>query len=111
MTSSHEEACLMGARRTEQQGGNPLFGVNVERVGPPLSWREGTAIVDRSQLTLHQLRAPEDDLLGEAITKAFRQGFVKGDVIKVLHRRIIPCNLLSIIVRVIMCVLEALSSH
>ena len=38
MTSSQEEACLIGARRAEQQGGNPLFGVDVERVGPPRSW-------------------------------------------------------------------------
>ena len=35
MTSSQEEACLIAVRRSEQQGGNPLFGVDIERVGAP----------------------------------------------------------------------------
>lgn len=39
MTSSQGEACLMGARRAEQQGGNPLFGVDVEMVGGGCGWR------------------------------------------------------------------------
>ena len=106
MTSSQEEACLIAARRVEQQGGNPLFGVDVERVGAPRSWREGTVVQDRLQLRLRQLRVPEEDLLGEAITEAFRQGFRNEP-----NRRIIPCNLLSITAVVLMCGLEVLSSH
>ena len=42
MTSSQEEACLIAARRSEQQGENPLFGVDVERVGAPRRWGDGT---------------------------------------------------------------------
>lgn len=75
MTSSQEEACLIGARSVGQQGGHPLFGVDVERVGARRSWREGTVVQDRLQLMLRQLRVPEEDLLGEASTEAFRQGF------------------------------------
>lgn len=111
MTSSQEEACLIGARRVEQQGGNPLFGVDVERVGAPRSWREGTVVQDRLQLRLRQLRVPEEDLLGEAITEAFRQGFVTRYANVVMHWRIIPCSLLSITAAVLMCGLEVLSSH
>lgn len=66
---------MIGARRAEQQGGNPLFGVDVARVGAPRRWYEGTVVQDRTQLRLRQLRVPQDDLLGEAIAEAFRQGF------------------------------------
>lgn len=74
MTSSQEEAHLIGVRRSEQQGGNPLFGVDVERVGTPRWWGDGTVEQEQIRLRL-QLRVPEDDLLGEAIAEAFRQGY------------------------------------
>ena len=75
MTSSQEEACLIAVRRSEQQGGNPLFGVDIERVGAPRRWGDGTVEQERMRLRLRQLRVPEDDLLGEAIAEAFRQGY------------------------------------
>ena len=74
MTSSQEEARLIGVRRSEQQGGNPLFGVDVERVGALRWWGDGTVEQEQMRLRL-QLRVPEDDLLGETIAEAFRQGY------------------------------------
>ena len=78
MTSIQEEACLIGARRSEQQGGNLLFGVDVERVGAPRRCGDGMVEQERMRLRLRQLRVPEDDLLGEAIAEAFRQGRMKS---------------------------------
>lgn len=75
MTSSQEEARLIRAHRSEQQEGNPLFGVDVERVGAPRWWGDGTVEQEQMRLRLQQLRLPEDNLLGEAIAEAFRQGY------------------------------------
>lgn len=113
MTSSQEEACLTGARRAEQQGGNPLFGVDVEGHGAPRTCCEKTVVQDRLQLRLRQLRLPEEDLLGEAITEVFREGFRNAirELSYVPTRRIIQCNLLSITAFALMCGLEVLSSH
>lgn len=88
MTSSQEEACLIGACRSEQQGGNLLFGVDVERVGPPRQSGGGTVEQERMRLRLRQLRVPEDDLLGEAIAEAFRQGY--HDVVR--ERGYVPAD-------------------
>ena len=88
MTSSQEEVCLIGACRSEQQGGNLLFDVDVERVGAPRRCGDGTVEQERMGLRLRQLRVPEDDLLGEAIAEAFRQGY--HDVVR--ERGYVPAD-------------------
>lgn len=73
MDSHDDEALLTAARRGHQQGGNPLFTVQRERVGEPRSWQNGTVVVDRVRLRLEQNREPNGEILGEAIAEAFRQ--------------------------------------
>lgn len=65
---------MSAARRADQQGGNPLFRVERERVGQPRSWRNGSAVVDRIRLRLEELRAPNGEKLEEAISQAFSDG-------------------------------------
>ena len=60
-------------RRAEQQGGNPLFNVQCERVGQSRSWQNGTAVIERVRLRLEEARVPVDEKLGEAISEAFDQ--------------------------------------
>lgn len=72
MDSDDDEALLAAARRGDQQGGNPLFTVQRERVGEPRSWQNGTVVVDRVRLRLEQNREPNGEFLGEAIAEAFR---------------------------------------
>ena len=88
MTSSQEEVCLIEACRSEQQGGNLLFDVDVERVGAPRRCGDGTVEQERMRLRLRQLRVPEDDSLGEAIAEAFRQGY--HDVVR--ERGYVPAD-------------------
>lgn len=71
MHAEDEPWLLAGARRSEQQGANPLFSVIRERLGPTRRWRNGTVQQDRFRLRLKQNRSPNDDFLGEAIAQAF----------------------------------------
>lgn len=73
MNSEDEEWLLAGARRSEQQGANPLFSVIRERVGPIRRWQNGTVQQDHLRLQLQQNRPPNDDFLGEAVEEAFFQ--------------------------------------
>ena len=73
MNSEDEEWLLEGARKSEQQGANPLFSVLRQRLSAPKRWQDGTVIQERLRLQLQQNRAPQDDLLGEAIAEAFYQ--------------------------------------
>ena len=73
MNSEDEEWLLAGARKSEQQGANPLFSVPRQRLGAPKRWQDGTVVQERLRLQLKQNRAPQDDVLGEAIAEAFYQ--------------------------------------
>ena len=76
MDSEDEEDLLRASRQAEQQGGNPLFGVVMQRVQPTRTFKNGTAIQSRVRFFLQQLRAPNGELQGEAIAEAIRQGLV-----------------------------------
>ena len=71
MPSEDEEWLLAGARKSEQQGGNPLFSVHRERVHRPRRWQGGAVRQEHFRLQLQQNRPPTDDKLGEAIAEAF----------------------------------------
>ena len=73
MSSEDEEWLLAGARKSEQQGANPLFSVLRQRLGAPRRWQDGTVVQEHLRLQLKQNRAPQADLLGEAIAEAFYQ--------------------------------------
>ena len=73
MDSEDDEWLLAGARRSEQQGGNPLFSVLRQRLGATRQWQNGTVIQDRVRLQFQQNRVPQDDQLGEAVAEAFYQ--------------------------------------
>ena len=72
-----DEELLIASRRADQQGGNPLFSVNMERIQPPRSFRNGTAIQIRARFTLQQLRPSNGKFQGEAVAEAFYQGLVQ----------------------------------
>ena len=76
MDSEDEEELLRASRRAEQQGGNPLFAVTMQRVQPTRSFQNGTVIQSQVRFFLRQLRAPSGELQGEAIAEAVRQGLV-----------------------------------
>ena len=76
MDSEDEEDLLRASRQAEQQGGNPLFGVVMQRVQPTRTFKNGTAIQSQVRFFLQQLRDPNGELQGEAIAEAFRQGLV-----------------------------------
>ena len=74
MLDEGNDVLLAGARRFEQQGGNPLFRAEFTAVGRNRSFR---SVVEqrRVRLTFQQLRTPDNNKpLGEAITEAIRQG-------------------------------------
>ena len=73
MDSEDDEWLLAGAKRSDQQGANPLFSVLRQRLGATRQWQNGTVIQDRVRLQLQQNRVPQDDLLGEAVAEAFYQ--------------------------------------
>ena len=77
MDSDEEEELLIASRRADQQGGNPLFSVNMERIQPPRSFHNGTAIQIRTRFTLQQLRPSNGEFQGEAVAEAFYQGLVE----------------------------------
>ena len=76
MDSDEEEELLKASRRAEQQGGNPLFAVTMQRIRPTRSFHRGVVLQFQVRFLLRQLRAPNSDLQGEAIAEAFRQGLV-----------------------------------
>lgn len=47
MPSDDDSDFESAGRRAEQQGGNPLFNVQRERVGQSRSWQNGTAVIER----------------------------------------------------------------
>ena len=40
------------------------------------SWQQQTAVLDRARLRLEKLRAPAEELLGEAMAEGFRRGLL-----------------------------------
>lgn len=76
MNSDDEEELLMASHRAEQQGGNPLFAVNMQRIRTPRLFQQGTAIQFQARFLLQQLRPPNSEFQGEAIAEAFYQGLV-----------------------------------
>ena len=76
MDSDEEEELLIASRRAEQQGGNPLFAVNMQRIRPTRSFHHGVVLQFQVRFFLRQLRAPNGEMQGEAIAEAFRQGLV-----------------------------------
>ena len=68
-----DEALLSAFRRFEQRGGNPLFRAEFTPVGRNRSFR---SIVSQQKfkLTFQQLRDPQEEPLGEALTEAIVQG-------------------------------------
>ena len=74
--SEDESDLLIVARRADQQGGNPLFAVNMERVRAPRSFHRGVAIQMQVRFSLEQLRPPNGEYQGEAVAEAFHQGLI-----------------------------------
>lgn len=69
------DVLLAGARRYDQQGGNPLFRANFTAAGRNSSFR-GVVQQKNFRLTFDQLRTlEENEPVGEALTEAIRQGF------------------------------------
>ena len=76
MESDEEEDLLIASRRAEQQGGNPLFAVTMQRIRPTRSFQRGVVLQSQVRFFLRQLRPPNGEMQGEAIAEAFRQGLV-----------------------------------
>lgn len=74
MNDSQDEAIVVEGRWAEQQGGNLLF----RAIRGPRRWHGGAANAERFQVRLRKLRVPADDLLGEAMAEAYRQGLEDG---------------------------------
>ena len=72
-----EPELLSAARRADQQGGNPLFRINPQRISSPRVFRDGVAGQHAVSFRLEQLRAPNGEYHGEAVSEAFRQGLVQ----------------------------------
>ena len=64
---------LSAFRRFEQRGGNPLFRAEFTSAGRNCSFR-GIVEQKKFRLTLEQLREPNEEPLGKAITEAIMQG-------------------------------------
>ena len=77
MPSDDESQLLSAARRGDQPGGNPLFRINPQRIGSPRVFRHGAAVQHAVRFPLKQLRAPNGELQGEAVSEAFKQGLVQ----------------------------------
>ena len=45
-------------------------------IGGARSWQQQTVVLDQARLRLEQLRAPAEELLGEATAEGFRQGLL-----------------------------------
>ena len=76
MASDDENDLLIAARRAEQQGGNPLFAVNMQRVRAPRSFHRGVVLQMQVRFALEQLRPPNGEYQGEAVAEAFHQGLI-----------------------------------
>ena len=76
MESEDESDLLIAARRADQQGGNPLFAVNMQRVRAPRSFHRGVAVQIQVRFSLEQLRPPNGEYQGEAVAEAFHQGLI-----------------------------------
>ena len=76
MDSDDETDLLIASRQSDQQGGNPLFSVNMERVRPPRSFHRDVAIQMNVRFSLRQLRSPNGEFQGEAVAQAFHQGLI-----------------------------------
>ena len=76
MDSDDENDLLIAACRADQQGGNPLFAVNMERVRAPRSFHRGVAIQIQVTFSLQPLRPPNGEFQGEAVAEAFDQGLI-----------------------------------
>ena len=76
MSDGEEDVCLAASRRADQQGNNPLFRANFQMTGGARSWQQQTAGLDRARLRLEKLRAPAEELLGEAMAEGFRRGLL-----------------------------------
>ena len=63
-------------RRADQQGGNPLFAVNMARVRAPPSFHRSVAIQMQVRFSLQQLHPPNGEYQGEAVAEAFHQGLI-----------------------------------
>ena len=74
MTSQDNAELLSSARRADQQGGSGPFAVNMERIGPIRWWRGEVVLQHAVRSRLIQLRPPNGELQGEAITEATIQG-------------------------------------
>ena len=77
MDPAVEPELLSAARRGDQQGGNPLFRINPQRIGSPRVFRNGAAAQHAVRFRFEQLRAPNGDFQGEAVSEAFTQGLVQ----------------------------------
>lgn len=77
MDSDSEEDLLKASRRAEQQGGNPLFAVNMQRIRPTRSFHRGVVLQIQVRFTLQQLRPANGEFQGEAIAEAFHQGLME----------------------------------
>lgn len=86
MEDGEDELNLAAARRAEQQGGNPLFRAEFQAIGSQRWWHGGAPNAERFRLTLRELRAPSDELLGEAMAEAYNQGL--REVVR--DRRYVP---------------------
>ena len=76
MDSDDETDLLIASRQSDQQGGNPLFSVNMERVRPPRSFHRDVAIQMNVEFSLRQLRSPNGEFQGGAVAQAFHQGLI-----------------------------------
>ena len=76
MASDDETDLLIASRQSDQQGGNPLFSVNMERVRPPRSFHRDVAIQMNVRFSLRQLWSPNGEFQGEAVAQAFHQGLI-----------------------------------
>ena len=76
MDSEDESDLLIAVRRADQQGGNPLFAVNMARVRAPPSFHRSVAIQMQVRFSLQQLHPPNGEYQGEAVAEAFHQGLI-----------------------------------
>ena len=76
MSSDDESDLLSAARRADQQGGNPLFRINPQRISSLRVFRDGLASQHAVRFCLEQLRPPNGEYPGEALSEAFRQGLI-----------------------------------
>ena len=58
MPSEDEEELVRASRRADQQGGNPLFAVQMQRIRPTRSFHRGVALQHQVRFFLRQLRDP-----------------------------------------------------